>query len=366
MIRKTFKYRLYPTKQQIILLEWTLARCQELYNAALQERRDAWRINLISVVYNQQAGQLREIKNECPEYKNIHAQVLQDVLRRVDKNFRRFFSCVKRGEKAGYPRFRSHSRYNSFVYPQNRSSAFTIESSKLKISKIGRVRIKLHRPIEGIIKTLTIKRETGRWYACFSVQCETRPLQANTAAVGIDVGLTSFVTLSDGLEIENPRWHKEAKPKLRCAQRKLARRRNGSHRRYKALLMLQRACIKIRYKRADFQHKLARHLVNIYGFIAVEDLNVKGMAGGMLAKSVLDAGWSSFINKLSYKAEEAGGQLVKVNPRGTSQKCLCGANVPKTLKERWHKCPSCGLSASRDHVSAQLILRLGLSLCALT
>lgn len=196
---------------------------------------------------------------------------------------------------------------------------------------------------------------------CFSVECEAQPLLPCPASVGVDVGLTTFATLSDGVEIENSRYYKAAQAKLRRAQRKVSRRKKGSTRRRKAARLVARLHAHIRNQRADFHHKVSRSLVNSYGLIAVEALNVKGLAGGMLAKSVNDAGWSAFIEKLAYKAEEAGRQLIKADPRGTSQRCVCGASVPKKLSQRWHTCDSCGLSVSRDHASALEILRLGLS-----
>jgi putative transposase len=359
----TYKFRLYPTRQQAALCEQTLALRQELYNAALQERRDAWRINREPVSLAAQSAQLPAIKEARPEFASVYSQVLQDTLHRVEKAFKAFFARVRRKEKPGSPRFRSRSRYDSFTYPQH---GFSIQGSRLILSKIGRVKIKLHRPVGGKVKTLTIKREAGKWYACFSVEREATPLPTNGESIGLDVGLSAFATLSDGTEIENPRLIRAAQAKLRRAQRKVARRKKGSRRRRKAVQLLRRAHAHVRNQRADFHHQISRWLVNRYDTIAVEDLNVRGLAKGKLARSVTDAGWSSFISKLLYKAEEAGRQLVKVDPRGTSQTCLCGANVRKTLKQRWHECRLCGLSASRDHVSARLILRLGLSLRALT
>jgi putative transposase len=359
--RLTYKFRLYPTRQQAALFEHTLGLCQELYNAALQERRDAWRVNRVSVNFAAQSAQLPDIKAARPELNGVHSQVLQDTLHRVDKTFKSFFARVRRKEKAGFPRFRSPTRYDSFTYPQ---LGFSLRGSKLSLSKTGEVKIRLHRAIEGKIKTLTVKREAGRWYACFSVECEAKPLPVNTESVGVDVGLLAFATLSDGTEIENPRHYREAQAKLRRAQRKVARRKKGSHRRRKALQLLQRVHAHVKNQRADFHHKISRWLVNNYGTIAVEDLNVKGLAGAMLAKSVSDAGWSSFFAKLVYKAVNAGRQLIKVNPSGTSQICTCGAHTPKDLSQRWHECSECGLSANRDHVSAQLILGRGLRLLA--
>jgi putative transposase len=231
-----------------------------------------------------------------------------------------------------------------------------IEDSRLMLSKIGSIKIKQHRPIDGKIKTCTVKREAGYWYVFFSCEVEPALLPPSDECIGIDVGLKSFATLSDGFEVENPRHYHKAQDKLRIAQRKVSRRNKRSNRRRKAVVLLQRAHAHIRNQRSDFHHKLARLLVNQYGFIAIENLNIQGLASGMLAKSVTDAGWSSFIAKLSYKAAEAGRQLIEVDPRGTSQTCTCGHLVPKTLRDRWHECPVCGLSADRDHVSAQVIL----------
>jgi len=356
--KKTFKYRLYPTKKQAAIVDGQLALCCELYNAALQERRDAWRINRKSINFSSQSAQLVEIKEVRPELNGVYSQVLQDTLHRVDKTFKAFFGRVRRKAKAGFPRFRSRSRYDSLTYPQ---LGFSLQGSKLCLSKIGKLKIKLHRPIEGKIKTLTIKRGAGRWFACFSVECESEPLPSSAETIGIDVGLTTFATLSDGVEIENPRHYRIAQSQLRKAQRKVARRKKGSNRRRKAIQLLQRAHVRVRNQRSDFQHKISEWLVANYALIAVEDLNIKGLASGMLAKPVSDAGWGMFLDKIAYKAVNAGRLFVRVNPNGTSQTCLCGASVPKPLSQRRHECAACGLSAPRDHISAQLILRLGLS-----
>jgi IS605 OrfB family transposase len=219
----------------------------------------------------------------------------------------------------------------------------------------GHIKLNLHRSLDGKINTVTIKREALRWFACFSVKREIGPLPASSKVVGIDVGLTAFAVLSDGTQVDNPRHYHKAQAKLRQCQRRVARRKKGSTRRRKAVLLLQRAHIHVKNQRADFQHKESRLIVNKFGCIVVEDLNVKGLASGMLAKSVHDAGWSQFLNVVRYKAEWAGREFVQVDPRGTSQTCVCGEPVPKTLKDRWHLCPACGLSANRDHMSAQVI-----------
>jgi len=195
-----------------------------------------------------------------------------------------------------------------------------------------------------------------------SVEREAKPLPANSESVGVDVGLSAFATLSDGTEVDNPRYYREAQKQLRTAQRKVARRKKGSHRRRKAVQLLQRAHAHIRNQRADFQHKISRWLVNEYGLIAVEDLNVKGLASGMLAKSVSDAGWGMFLEKIAYKAANAGRRFFRVNPNGTTQLCSnCGSHCPKDLSQRVHSC-SCGLELGRDHNAALNILKLGLGL----
>jgi putative transposase len=361
VIKKNFKYRLYPNTAQIVALDGQLAEACRLYNAAVQERRDAYRISHKSINYCDQANQLKEIR-AAGDLALVNFSCCQDVLRRVDKAFNAFFGRVQNGQKPGYPRFRPASRYDSITLPAYGDGCKMLDNGKLRLQGVGAVKVKLHRPIESKIKTVTVKREAGRWYAVFSVECEPKPLAASMEKAGIDVGLSAFATLSDGTEIENPRYYKQAQAKLRRAQRKVARRKRGGNNRKKAVRDLQRAHAHVRNQREDFAHKVARRLVLLFGLIVVEKLNVKGLAAGMLAKSVNDAGWSSFIIKLTYKAAEAGRELVKVDPRGTSQRCVCGAPNPKILSQRWHHCESCGLSVPRDHASALEILRLGLSL----
>ena len=355
-MRLTFKYRIYPTKPQAGFLVGELRDAASLYNAALEERIGAWKVCHKSINYYDQANQLKAMRADgCLTLANFSC--CQDVLRRVDKTYKAFFARVKRGEKPGFPRYRSARRYDSITFPSYGDGCRLLDSGKLRVQGAGHIKVKLHRPVEGEIKTVTIKRDAGHWFVCFSVECEHLRLPASDRVTGIDVGLNSFAVLADGSEIENPRHYRNAEARLRRAQRKVARRKNKrSNRRRKAVMLLQRAHVHIGNQRRDFQHKVSRDLVNKYGLIAVEDLNVKSLAGGMLAKSVHDAGWSMFVAMLTYKAEDAGRRVVKVDPRGTSQTCVCGASVRKSLADRWHDCHACGLSASRDHVSARIIL----------
>jgi len=357
VVKKNFKYRLYPSAAQTIALDTQLAEACRLYNAALQERRDAYRMAGKSLNYCDQANQLKDIR-AAGDLGLINAQCAQDVLRRLDKAFKAFFTRIKRGQTPGYPRFRSASRYDSITFPTYGDGAKLLDNGKLRIQGVGQIKLKRHRPIEGVIKTVTVKRESGKWYAFLSVECEAKSLPPSTEKTGLDLGLQAFATLSDGTEIENPRYYKEAEACLRRAQRKVARRKRGSNNRKKAVRDLQRAHAHVRNQRADFAHKISRMLVELFGLIVIENLKIKGLAAGMLAKSVNDAGWSSFIAKLTYKAAEAGRVLLKVDPRGTSQRCVCGEPNPKTLSQRWHYCEICGLSVPRDHASAFEILRL--------
>ena len=363
MSRKTFKYRLYPNRQQRERLQATLDVCRELYNAALQERRDGYRTSRAKLNYYTQANQLSEIKEIRPDIASVHSQVLQDTLRRLDKSFQAFFRRVQQGQKPGFPRFQGIHRYDSFTYPQ---AGFRL-GAKLQLSKIGNVKIKLHRELKGEVKTLTIKRGNGHWYACFSCVVESDPLPVLDNSTGIDVGLETFATLSNGGKIPNPRWYRVEQKRLRRAQRKVARRTNKkSNRRRKAVAILAQVHRDIFNKRNDFQHKESLKIVQQYQTIFVEDLNIKGLSQGILAKSVHDASWASFLDKISYKAEHAGRQFIQVDARGTSQRCPCGASNRKTLSDREHGCAECGLVTSRDHASAMEILRLGLSLQAPT
>lgn len=358
-MRKAFRYKVYPTRRQAAALQAQLDQARALYNAALQERRDAYRKARTSLNYYDQANQLKAIRADG-SLGLANFSACQDVLRRVQKTFDAFFHRVKAGEKPGYPRFKGRSRFDSFAFPSYGDGCKVRDHGKLYCQGIGELKVKWHRPLHGTIKTVTLKREAGRWYVCFSVECEPSPLPDSSETVGLDVGLEAFATLSDGTRIENPRYFKTAQARLRRAQRRVARRKKGSHRRRKAVEALQRAHVHVRNQRRDFHHQVARRLVNQFGYIFVEDLNIKGLASGMLAKAVHDVGWGMFLLILLSKAAEAARVGRKVDAPGTSQECPCGAKVPKTLADRWHHCTACGLSVPRDHASALCIKLRGL------
>jgi putative transposase len=380
MPRKSYKYRLVPTCKQERMLQETLDRCRELYNAALQERRDAYRMGGKSLNYYEQANQLPEIKHIREEYTHIHSQVLQDVLRRVDKAMQAFFRRVKKGETPGYPRFQGRDHYESFTYPQGGFSL--THDSRVCLSKIGSLKVKLHRELQGTIKTCTVKREGAIWYVVFSCDVErTEALPPTHEEVGIDLGLLHFATLSTGETIENPRYFRKGQKKLAKQQQALARKKRGSHRRKKAVQKVATCHRKVRHQRNDFLQKASRTLVNAYDLIVFEDLAPSNMstrakpkqdetgkylpngasAKSGLNKSIVDAGWATCVQRCTYKAEEAGRTVVQVNPKYTSQLCSgCGTVKKKELSERWHSC-ECGCSLDRDHNAALNILRLGRS-----
>jgi putative transposase len=259
---KAFKYKLRVSKKIENSFNHTLAVCCDLYNAGLQERRDAYKLERKSISYSEQCVELTDVREADADVASIYSQVTQDALRRLNKAFLAFFRRVKAKQAAGYPRFRSPSRYGSFTYPQ---SGFRLEGDKLHLAKIGSVRLRLSRLVKGKIKTCTIKRQPDGWFVIFTAETETEPLPERSERVGVDVGLLSFATLSDETEIENPRWYREAQAKLRRAQRKVARRKKGSHRRRKAAQLLARIHQHVANQRADFHHKISRWLVNNLG-----------------------------------------------------------------------------------------------------
>jgi putative transposase len=382
MSKQAYKFRLYPTRKQQERLQWVLDRARELYNAALQERRDAYRMAGKSITYYDQANQLPEIKQDREEYQDIHSQVLQDVLRKVDKAFKAFFARCKRGDTPGVPRYKSRNQFDSFTYPQGGYSL--THDSRVCLSKIGSVKVKLHREIKGTIKTCTIKRAGDCWYVVFACEVETELLPVSNEAIGIDLGLLHFATLSDGSTIENPRYYRKGERKLATLQQALARQKRGSTRRKKAVKQVGKAHRKVANQRRDFLHKASRNLVNAYGTLVFEELQPANMskrpkpkqdeggnylsngasAKGGLNKSIVDAGWAMFQQFCTYKAANAGREVLFVNPKYTSQICSgCGQVRKKELSQRWHSC-ECGCELDRDHNAAINILALGRSVQA--
>ncbi len=355
IVTKSFKFRISANKAVSQKLEKTLFLCRDLYNSALQERRDAYKLNRISLNYYDQANQLKEIKQTNPEYKDVHSQVCQDVLKRLEKSFQGFFRRIKQGVKAGFPRFKGKNFFDSFCYTQ---SGFSLSGNKLTLSKIGTVKIRLSREIIGKVKQCRIKKEINNWFVIFTV--ETMPeegLPKTGESVGVDMGVSAFLTMSDGTQIDNFKYYESTNMKLRIAQRRVSRRKKGSNQRRKAVLQLKKIHLKIKNQRSDFQHKVSTHLVKQFDLIAIEKLSILGMSKGILSKQIHDVGWSSFFQILDYKAANAGKELVKVSPNFTSQDCSrCGNRVKKDLSVRVHNCLQCGLILDRDVNAAINIL----------
>ena len=405
MARKAYKFRLYPNKETEKQLYFTLNRCRELYNACLSERKDSYqmhertqlRVNpetgqvvaatmianrkASSVTYYGQKRDLVEIKDLREEYQGIASHVLQDVILRVERAFQNFF------DGAGFPRFKGRDRYDSFTYPDGAGWKFSVEEQgkklkgTLRLTNIGTIKVKLHRPLEGTVKTVTIKREVDVWYVVFSCEVpEPEKLPVSYEDVGIDLGVMHLATLSNGETIEHPRYYRRAKKTLEKRQQSASRKKKGSHRRERAKSLIGRAHKKIAKQRRDFLHKQSRKLVNRYQVMVFEDLQVANLvrtpkprqdedgkylpngaaAKGGLNQSVLDAGWGMFVTMCACKAAGAGRTLVKVDPHQTSQACSsCGRIVKKDLDVRVHVCPHCGVVLDRDVNAAITILARG-------
>jgi putative transposase len=351
---RVYRYRLYPTRAQDAALRETLCRLRELYNAALQHRRDAYRKGGVTVSAYSQMRELSGVREVRPEYAEIHTHLLQDVLTRLDRAYRAFFRRCKSGEAPGFPRFKGRGRYRTFTFKDaaNHNGVRLLAGGKrVKLAGIGNVKVNLHRPVEGRIKQASVSLDgDGHWYIAFAcADVPARPLPPLDTSVGIDVGITTFAALSDGTMVDNPRPYEMAQRSLATAQRRVSRRKRGSKRRRKAVELLAKQSARVQRVRLDFHHKTAHAIVQRFGSIAVEDLNVKGLARMRLAKQVHDAGWAQFTTILEAKAESAGREFYRVDPRGTSQECSgCQERVPKGLHVRVHACPHCGLVLDRD------------------
>ena len=378
-----YRYRIYPTKAQVSVLERTLGVCRDVYNSLVHERTVLYKTTGKAPSRVDQCREITAWKAAHSELCDVYSQVLQNITRRVDLAFQAFFRRVKAGDDPGYPRMKGKGQYDSITYPQ---SGFGFYQGRLRLSKIGDVAIRLHRPIEGVIKTCTVRRTaTGKWFVCFSCEVEPEHLESSAEEVGIDVGLKVFAALSNGEFIENPRFFRRDEKALAKAQRKFDNVKN-KHRtkaRRKAKKVVSRIHERIATRRHDFVHQTARRLVNRFGVIGVEALQVENMirspkakpdpenpgqflpngasAKAGLNKSIADASWSIFRNVLTMKAENAGRLVVAVPPQYTSQMCSgCGNIAKKSLKERTHKCLSCGLVLDRDtNASVNILAAVG-------
>lgn len=360
----TCQYRLYPTRQQQRTLNDMLNVARQFYNYALQYRRERWQESRYSVTYNEQAAMWRDWRNESPEDNPLRLLNMtsgQQLLRRLDKSYREFLKG-----KRGIPRFKGKHRFHSLEFRHGDGCKLKLgERTLFYVQNVGDVKVKFHRPLpeDAEIAHVILKRSCGKWYVYLQVECDAPVPAVHTGeVVGVDMGLSALLTLSNGAKVENPRWLREAQTQLRVAQRRLSRRKRGSQRRRNAAFQVAKLHEHVANTRKDFWHKTTRQLASTYSLIAVEDLNLAFMTHNEhLAFSTHDAGLGIFRQLLDYKAEEAGSRVIAVNPRNTSQVCsCCGALVPKDLSVRVHDCPHCRTVLDRDENAARNVLNLAL------
>lgn len=370
-MRKTFQYRLYPTKSQLRGLEAVLEECRWVYNETLAQRKNLYELTGISLGLYDTQNFLPFWKEKRPALKTVHSQVLQQAQIRVDLAMKAFFRRVKaaktKGKKAedpGYPRFKGKGRYDSFTFTQ---AGFSVSENAVKLSKVGEIEAVIHRPIEGKVKTLTIRRtSTGKWFACFSCELPDVAVVPVTieSSVGIDLGLTTFAVMSNGDTVENPRVFKTYAKRLARVTRRREALPKGSAQRNKARIVESKVHERIANVRKDFAHKTALSIVRKYDLIVLEDLNTKNMLENnttAMSRSIADVAWNQFVQFTQYKAESAGKRVILVDPRNTTKECSrCGMLVPKDLSERVHRC-TCGLEMDRDLNAAINIVRRGLA-----
>jgi putative transposase len=344
-----YKFRIYPSTQQEQILNETLETCRLLYNRLLDDR-----IKNHTGFFAQKRATTANRKND-KFLKRVYSQVVQDVVARLDKAYGAYFIGIAR-----FPKFKRKGRYNSFTYPQ---FGFDFKGSRIRLSRIGNLRVRIHRPIIGHIRTCTIKKGVDRWFSIVVADSNVVPRpHESRPAVGVDLGVTHLVALSDGTRIESPRFLTKSVRKIKLLQRSLSRKRKSSANRTRVKSLLAKEWMRLRNSRDDFAHKVSRMLADEFSTIIFENLQIKAMTKNhTLASAIMDASWGKLRLLTAYKAERRGGQEVLVEPKGTSQECSgCGVLVPKSLSERTHLCPHCGLIVDRDVNAARNILKRGL------
>jgi putative transposase len=386
-MRRAYKFRMRPTARQHIALAGCVEGHRELYNAALQERRDAWRARRTRIRYGDQSAQLKDIRRERPDVAVWSFSSQQATLRRLDRAFDGFFRRVKGGRAPGYPRFKGAQRFDSVEWPRDGDGArWHPDTKRVYLQGLGQVKVTAHREVVGRVKTIQVRREGRRWMlilCCDDVPAS--PLPATGRDVGIDVGIARFATTSDGDHVDNPRWARIAAARLAAAQQRLSRARRASNSRGRRRETVAARHRKVANCRRNFHHKTARMLVAAYDLIVVEDLAIANMVrratsvpdpnnpGGFLPngaaaktglnRSITDAGWGQFVSILRAKAEDAGRTVIEVDPRHTSDRCeACGhAAKGNRVTQAVFACRTCGHSAQADEHAARNILRAGLA-----
>lgn len=391
-MRRAYVFRLRPTARQHVALAACVESHRELYNAALQERRDAWSHSTTRIYYGGQSAQLTEIRSVRPDQAVWSFSSQQATLRRLTKAFDGFFRRVKRGDTPGYPRFKGKARFDSVEWPKDGDGARWLpDHNRVYLQGIGQVKATVHRPVQGRVKTIQIKRQGRRWMLVLSCDdVPTSPLPATGRQAGVDVGVVTYATCSDGTEVANPRWARQEAARLEAAQQRLQRAQRGSNNRIARRETVAARHRKIANRRKDFHHKQARGLVGAYDLLVVEDLTIANMvrrakpkpdpqrsgqflpngarAKSGLNRSISDAGWGQFVSILRAKAEDAGRTWIEVNPRHTSDGCeCCGHAAPENrVSQGEFVCQRCAHTAPADQHAARNILRAGLALHAAT
>lgn len=356
-MNRSFKFRLHPNASQERALDGWRRQCCSLGNAALEQRITAWTAQRKSITRFDQTAQLTELRATDPVFAAVPVEVQRSALRRVDLAFQGFFRRCRSGEKPGFPRFRSQRRYDSFALGTVR-----VRKDRVHVPKLGHVKLNLHRPIEGTIKNAVVKRDpSGKWWIAFQCDLGEAPLKVPIrSVVGIDLGLKKLAMLSTGKKIKNPRCFRRSEVKLADRQRTLARKKKGSKNRELARILVAKAHAKIKNQRLDHARKEAKKIVDRYDLVVYEDLNVRALARGLFSKAFHDAAWGILLRCIASKAEEAGKHERPTEARLSTQLCCrCGGLVRKTLAERTHRCPHCGLTIDRDHNSAIVIRSRG-------
>lgn len=353
----TYRYRLLPSKRQHRALEDILEAQRELYNAALQERIDAFRKAGVTRTYIDQTAALAEWRRDDKEAAAFPSRLQRATLKRLEDAFQAFYRRVRQGQNAGFPRFRGKGRFDSFGFREFCGISF--QKGRIRFRGMpGSLRVHLHRSMPDTkVKACVFKRDAKGWYVGFAVDVAPAPLRECIRAVGVDLGITTFATLSDGTEIPSLRAARSAQRRLRIAQRALARKRRGSASRDKARAKVRRIHAAVARQRTNHLHQASAQLIRTYDVVVIEDLGVQRLARSALSREVHDSSWGRFISLLHYKAECAGVRVIAVDPWNTSQDCSeCGARIRKKLRERQHVCSACGISINRDLNAARNIL----------
>ena len=354
----SYRYKLLPTKAQHAALGRILEDQRQLYNAALEERIGAWKKASRMVTLYEQYRSLTVCRRELPEMRALPAHLQRWTLKQLDFSYSTFFRKLRAGQKAGFPRFRGKERFRSFGFQE--FETIRIVGRRIRFRGIpGGLKIHFHRPLpnDASIKACSFRQRDGQWTLILQIEVKAETTRPLSRAIGVDLGIETLATLSDGTQIPNLRHERRAKRELRRKHRAVARCKRGSKRRVKATRAASRVHWRCSNTKNTYLHQVSAALIASFDLIAFEKLAIENLRKGRLAEHILSASWARLIKFTQYKAENAGAVVVLVDAAFTSQDCSnCGDRVPKLLGERLHRCSGCGLVLSRDHNAAVNIL----------